>query len=167
VRVARAPGAPEGAPILGLDFAGGGTNVALERAGDSARAAALAPGEYALKVGGAGIASARHSFEVREGEETQLALTLEAGALRHVRVHEGAAGSGQRALRFLIFDALGRQLIDTWELRETEQAWEHARWLAPGEYRVEARLQDGRGTSATLSIAELGAAAEPLELRLE
>jgi hypothetical protein len=52
----------------------------LRPAADFAASGPLAPGVYALELGGAGVAERRHEFVVREGVTTTLEVLVEAGS---------------------------------------------------------------------------------------
>jgi len=168
VRFSRAQGAPEGAPILGLEYAGAGSAAQLERDGDVARAAELPPGEYALSVGWNGFASTIHPFEVRAGEETVLDVPLGPGIARRFSIALAREDPAQRFVRLSITRADGRALFRSVLGREPGTPWERELWLAPGSYRAEARLLEGDGRSASLDFTvENSAEASPIELRFD
>lgn len=166
LRIARASGAPEQEPALGLRYGGSPTRDRLERQGELWRAESLAPGDYEIEVCGTGFAQARHAFLVREAETARVEILLEPGTCQALRIEARGAATDELLLDLVLRDARGRELFRGSSLREAGRPWERALWLAPGEYALELRTQGGAESRATLRIPSADAPLEPLHLRL-
>jgi RNA polymerase sigma factor (sigma-70 family) len=147
--VARDDGAPAGGHCMILDPQGamvaGGALVE-----GHCRAGPLKPGSYVLAIPwDARSAPCRKAFEITEGRDTQIALTVRGGVVRKVRLR--SATDQTKDVRLAWFDAGGGVL---WQevLSAREVMLERA--FVPGDYRVEARVgEQVRTTTFTVGPA--------------
>lgn len=162
--------APEAEPSFSV-LREGAPPAGLTREGEIWRSGPLQAGAYRLQVRGRGVAAQQQPFEIREGDVTRLELVLAAGQTIPIHIRVADAGE-ETSVQLSVRDARGVEVLaDAPWLRPDAEGIVHPGdygtevALAPGTYRVEAWLEDGRRTSAELRAGE-GEAAEPLVLEL-
>ncbi len=123
----------------------------------------LAPGQYSVSVLGHGIACQFLPVTVRAGEESLLDITVEPGQLQRF---QWTAPAPLRGLQLQVLR--GGTVVARFRFRGGERNWPAPalweRWLAPGDYVVEAR---GDGLSARVWFTLGAGKNDPVQLALQ
>ncbi|HUR27678.1 MAG TPA: sigma-70 family RNA polymerase sigma factor [Planctomycetota bacterium] len=130
--------------------------------GDRARPPPLAPGRYELRVAGA-YAASRQVVEVIAGTKNEATVALQPGVafticLKHL---EATAKMHVRVL-----DAQGTPLVEVGPYFPLKEVLTFPACLAPGHYRIEASVSDGRKANRELDV-DAALTGNTIELALE
>jgi hypothetical protein len=129
----------------------------------------LRPGSYRVKVMTNNTAWATRSFEIRSGEETELALVLDSTVRRYISfpVPEPEGWEGVRVFRYVLRDATGMVLDED---DHDAQRWgiphRYAPALAVGEFSMELILDDGRRYRGSFEVPDLRPSQIPIRIRV-
>ncbi|MEQ1893882.1 MAG: carboxypeptidase-like regulatory domain-containing protein, partial [Planctomycetota bacterium] len=135
----------------------------VEAVGDVWRREALAPGEYALEVGGHLVAAALVPFELHSGETCTLEIPLVLGLAREIHVR-AAPDLGLARVRLRLWTSAGELVAEDELFPRSPGDYHSFGTFAPGTYRVVAELTDGPRIEAELRVTP--DETTPLELEL-